>query len=89
MIMMVLFLNITKRNKNSRNYWVRLLGFYVVERLSANFSENCSEADSGRPLGSRGKFKTVQAFYTLRRPVMREVVSTRIWGVPPACLGSR
>ena len=28
-------------------------------------------------------------FYTLRRPVMREVLSTRIWGVPPACLGSR
>ena len=27
--------------------------------------------------------------YTLRRPVMREVLSTRIWGVPPACLGSR
>ena len=22
--------------------------------------------------------------YTLRRPVMREVLSTRIWGVPPA-----
>ena len=27
--------------------------------------------------------------YTLRRPVMGEVLSTRIWGVPPACLGSR
>ena len=26
---------------------------------------------------------------TLRRPVMGEVLSTRIWGVPPACLGSR
>ena len=35
---------------------------YVVERCSANFAENCSEADSGRPWGSRGKFKTVQAF---------------------------
>ena len=23
-------------------------------------------------------------FYTLRRPVMREVLLTRIWGVPPA-----
>ena len=45
-------------------YWVRLKGFYVVERFSANFSENCSEAGSGRPWGSRGKFKTVQAFYS-------------------------
>ena len=27
--------------------------------------------------------------YTLRHPVMGEVLSTRIWGVPPACLGSR
>ena len=27
--------------------------------------------------------------YNLRRPVMREVLSPRIWGVPPACLGSR
>ena len=30
--------------------------------FSANCPENCSEADSGRPWGSRGKFKTVQAF---------------------------
>ena len=30
-------------------YWVRLKGFYMVARFSANFSENCSEADSGRP----------------------------------------
>ena len=30
----------------------------------------------------------VQVLYTLRRPVMGEVLSTRIWGVPPACLGS-
>ena len=29
------------------------------------------------------------AMYTLRRPVMGEVLSTRIFGVPPACLGSR
>ena len=27
--------------------------------------------------------------YTLRHPVMREVLSAIIWGVPPACLGSR
>ena len=27
--------------------------------------------------------------YTLRRPVMREVLSSRIWGVSRACLGSR
>ena len=33
--------------------------------------------------------KTVLTIYTLRRPLMAEVVSTRIWGVPPACLGSR
>ena len=30
----------------------------MVERFSANFSENCSEAVSGRLWGSRGKFKT-------------------------------
>ena len=30
----------------------------------------------------------VQVLYTLRRPVMGEVLSTRIWGVPLACLGS-
>ena len=35
----------------------------MVEIFSANFSDNCSEADSGRPWGSRGKLKTVQAFY--------------------------
>ena len=29
-------------------YWVRLKGFYVFARFSANFSENGSEADSGR-----------------------------------------
>ena len=29
---------------NSALYWVRLKGFYVVERFFANFSENCSEA---------------------------------------------
>ena len=40
-------------------YWVRLKGFFVVARLSAIFSENCSEADSGRLLGSGGKFKTI------------------------------
>ena len=27
--------------------------------------------------------------YTLRRLVIRKVLSTKIWGVPPACLGSR
>ena len=27
-------------------YWVRLYGFYVAERFSAHFSENCSEADN-------------------------------------------
>ena len=43
-------------------YWVRLKCFYVVARFSANFSENCSEADSGRLWGSRGKFKNEQAF---------------------------
>ena len=43
-------------------YWVKLKGFYVVTRFSANFSENCSEAVSGRMWGSRGKFKTMQAF---------------------------
>ena len=44
-------------------YWVRLKGFFVVARLSAIFSENCSEADSGRPWSSRGKFKTVYAIF--------------------------
>ena len=43
-------------------YWVRLKGFYMVVRFSANFSENCSEADSMSPWGSRGIFKTLQAF---------------------------
>ena len=43
-------------------YRVRLKGFYVVVRFSAYFSENCSEAVSGRLWGSRGKFKTMQAF---------------------------
>ena len=38
-------------------YWVRLKCFYVVARFSANFSENCSQAVSGRLWGSRGKFK--------------------------------
>ena len=33
----------------------------MVVRFSANFSENCSEAVSGRLLGSRWKFKTMQA----------------------------
>ena len=33
--------------------------------------------------------KSVEHIYTLRRPVMREVLSTIIWVVPPACLGSR
>ena len=32
----------------------------MVERFSVNFSENSSEADSGRLWGSRGKFKTMQ-----------------------------
>ena len=27
--------------------------------------------------------------YTLRRLVIRKVLSTKIWGVPPACLGRR
>ena len=27
--------------------------------------------------------------YTVGRPVIRKVLKTRIWGVPPACLGSR
>ena len=36
----------------------------MVARFSANVSENCSEAVSGRLLGSRGKFKTMQAFYS-------------------------
>ena len=27
--------------------------------------------------------------YTLRRLVIRKVLSKKIWGVPPACLGSR
>ena len=27
-------------------YWVRLKGYYMVARFSANFSKNCSEADS-------------------------------------------
>ena len=48
--------------KISSLYRVRLEGLYIVQRFSANFSENCSEADSGRLWGSRGKFKTVQAF---------------------------
>ena len=30
------------------------------------------------------KFWYELIMYTLRRPVMREVLSTRIWGVPPA-----
>ena len=43
-------------------YWVKLKGFYVVARFSAKFSENYSEAVSERLWGSRGKFKTMQAF---------------------------
>ena len=35
----------------------------MVARFSANFSENWSEAVSGRLWGSRGKFKTMQAFF--------------------------
>ena len=31
----------------------------------------------------------IQIKYTLRRLVIRKVLSTRIWEVPPACLGSR
>ena len=28
-------------------------------------------------------------YYTVRRPVICKVLKIRIWGVPPACLGSR
>ena len=42
--------------------WVSLKGFYVVARFSANVSENYIEAASGRLWGSKGKFKTMQAF---------------------------
>ena len=43
------------------------------------------------PLKSAGNERGGLATYanTLRRPFMAEVLSTRIWGVPPACLGSR
>ena len=34
-------------------------------------------------------FRFLIDFYTLRHPVTCEILSTRIWGVPPACLGSR
>ena len=34
----------------------------MVARFAANFFENFSEAVSGRLLGSRGKFKTMQSF---------------------------
>ena len=44
-------------------YWVRLKGFYVVARFSAKFSENCSEADSGRPWGQqKGNSKPCKPF---------------------------
>ena len=41
------------------------------------------------PAASVPAFKLISIFYTLRRPLMAEVLSTRIWGVPPAYLGSR
>ena len=47
---------------HNQSYWVRLKGFYVVARFSANFSAHFSEAVSGRLWCSRGKFKTMQAF---------------------------
>ena len=31
----------------------------------------------------------IACLYTVGRPVIREVLRTRIWGVPPACMGSR
>ena len=34
-------------------------------------------------------FRFLIDFYTLRHPVTCEILSTIIWGVPPACLGSR
>ena len=37
----------------------------------------------------RNAWQFSKYMYTIRRPVMGEVLSTRIWGVPPACLGSR
>ena len=46
---------------------------------------SCAEREV---IGKEGG-KEILAMYTLRHPVMGEVLSTSIWGVPPACLGSR
>ena len=37
----------SKTKRYTHTYWVRLKGFYVVERFSVHFSENCSEAIGG------------------------------------------
>ena len=49
------------------------------------FDSEKAQSLQGVPSGCKQKLRdSLYSIYTLRRPVMREVLSTRIWGVPPA-----
>ena len=78
-------LPVTRQCTNTREYSPYCRGENLIHTLSPPPQCNTDSSARRRLLNN----KKSHAMYTLRRPVMGEVLSTRIWGVPPACLGSR
>ena len=67
---------------------------YALRQLPAIIAENggydaAQLVSELKALHAQGNSTKGLGEYTLRRLVIRKVLSTRIWGVPPACLGSR
>ena len=62
-------------------YWVRLYGFYVVERFSAHFPENCSEADNGAAEGNSKPCKPFSPTQYVKLALKRKclVILERFW----------
>ena len=61
-----------------------LFAVYASHTQSAFLNGTCVDTEAFLGVTNHTSVAVFSLFYTLRRPVMGEVLSTRIWGVPPA-----